>query len=171
MAYYLPLALSPLVAVALVRLLRPRAAAAAGAALALSAGVVAYDQTANVRDFYSFLSPASLRGLDALSARLEPGEVVATDRCWSFVGTWVLHTRTLPALRPEDIQPAAELPFARRARAVLAGTPEGKRAIRRHRIRYAIADPVCFTVSGVRASPPRLGRPIFVSKRLVVLEL
>ena len=83
----------------------------------------------------------------------------------------MLHTRTLPALRPEDIQPAAELPFARRARAVLAGTPEGLRAIRRHRIRYAIADPVCFTVSGVRAQPPKLGRPIFVSKRLVVLEL
>ena len=170
MAYYLPLALSPLVAVALVRLLRPRQAAAAGAALALAASVFAYDQTANVRDFYSFLTPASLRGLDALSARLEPNEVVVTDRCWSFVGTWVLHTRTLPALRPEDIQPAAELPFARRARAVLAGTPEGLRAIRRHRIRYAIADPVCFTVSGVRARPPKLGRPIFVSKRLVVLE-
>ena len=171
MAYYLPLALSPLVAVALVRLLRPRQAAAAGAALAIAASAFAYDQTANVRDFYSFLTPASLRGLDALSARLEPGEVVVTDRCWSFVGTWVLHTRTLPALRPEDIQPAAELPFARRARAVLAGTPEGLRAVRRHRIRYAIADPVCFTVSGVRARPPKLGRPIFVSKRLVVLEL
>jgi hypothetical protein len=171
MAYYLPLALTPLVAFALVRLLRPRWAATAGAALALAASVFAYDQTTNVRDFYSFLTPASLRGLDALSARLEPGEVVVTDRCWSFVGTWVLHTRTLPALRPEDIQPAAELPFARRARAVLAGTPEGLRAIRRHRIRYAIADPVCFTVSGVRAKPPKLGRPLFVSKRLVVLEL
>jgi hypothetical protein len=171
MAYYLPLALCPLVAVALVRLLRPRQAAAAGVALAIAAAGFAYDQTSNVRDFYSFLTPASLRGLDALSARLEPGEVVVTDRCWSFVGTWVLHTRTLPALRPEDIQPAAELPFARRARAVLAGTPEGLQAIKRNRIRYAITDPVCFTVSGVRARPPKLGRPIFVSKRLVVLEL
>jgi hypothetical protein len=171
MAYYLPLALSPLVAVALVKLLRPRHAAVAGTALALTASVFAYDQTTNVRDFYSFLTPASLRGLDALSARLEPGEVVVTDRCWSFVGTWVLHTRTLPALRPEDIQPAAELPFARRARGVLAGTPEGRRAIRRLGVRYAIADPVCFTVSGERARPPKLGRPLFVSKRLVVLEL
>ena len=53
--------------------------------------------------------PASLRGLDAVRADLRPREVVVTDRCWSFQATWLLHTRTLPALEPEDIQPKAEL--------------------------------------------------------------
>ena len=52
-------------------------------------------------------------------------EVVVTDRCWSFLATWLLHTRTLPALDPADIQPKAELRGARRPRAILDGTPAG----------------------------------------------
>ena len=61
-----------------------------------------------MRDFYAFTSDASLRGLDAVGATLRPNEVVVTDRCWSFQATCLLHTRTLPALEPEDIQPKAE---------------------------------------------------------------
>ena len=64
-----------------------------------------------------------------------------TDRCWSFQATWLLHTKTLPALEPEDIQPKAELRRARQARAVLDGTPEGLALARRLGIRYLIVDP------------------------------
>lgn len=51
-----------------------------------------------------------------------PNEVVVTDHCWIFQATWLLDTRTLSALEPEDIQPKAELRRARQARAVLDGT-------------------------------------------------
>ena len=141
MAYFLPLVLVPLVAVALVRLLRPRAAALAGAAAVVAIGAFAWVQASNVRDFYAFTSDASLRGLDAVGATLRPNEVVVTDRCWSFQATWLLHTRTLPALEPEDIQPKAELRRARQARAVLDGTPEGLALARRLGVRYLIVDP------------------------------
>jgi hypothetical protein len=70
-AYFLPLALAPLVAVALVRLLDPRrAAAAAGVLAAVIAVFAAWAQAANVRDFYAFSSGSSLRGLDAVAATL-----------------------------------------------------------------------------------------------------
>ena len=79
-----------------------------------------------------------------MAADLRPNEVVVTDRCWSFQATWLLHTRTLPALEPEDIQPKAELRRARQARAVLDGTPEGRpRSARRLGVRYLIVDPTC----------------------------
>jgi hypothetical protein len=171
MAYYLPLALVPLVALALVRLLRPRQAVAAGAALSLAIAVFAWVQGSNVRDFYAFTNDASLRGLDAVSADLRPNEVVVTDRCWSFQATWLLHTRTLPALEPEDIQPKAELRRARQARAVLDGTPEGLALARRLGVRYLVVDPTCTDTRERPTRPPAVGTPLYVSKRLVVLRL
>ena len=171
MAYYLPLALVPLVALALVRLLRPRQAALAGALASLAIAVFAWVQGSNVRDFYAFTNDASLRGLDAVSADLKPNEVVVTDRCWSFQATWLLHTRTLPALEPEDIQPKAELRRARQARAVLDGTPEGLALARRLGVRYLVVDPTCTDTRERPTRPPAVGTPLFVSKRLVVLRL
>jgi hypothetical protein len=171
MAYFLPVVLAPLVAVALVRLLRPRVAAAAGAAAVVAIGTFAWAQASNVRDFYAFTSDASLRGLDAVSATLRPNEVVVTDRCWSFQAAWLLHTRTLPALEPEDIQPKAELRRARQARAVLDGTPEGLRLARRLRVRYLLVDPTCTDTRERPAQPPAVGTPLYISRRLVVLRL
>jgi hypothetical protein len=171
MAYYLPLALVPLVALALVRLLPPARAAAAGALASLVIAVFAWVQGSNVRDFYAFTTTASLRGLDAVSADLRPNEVVVTDRCWSFQATWLLSTRTLPALEPEDIQPKAELRRAREARAVLDGTPEGLALARRLGIRYLIVDPTCVDTRERPTRPPAVGTPLYVSKRLVVLRL
>src|ERR671910_2426419 len=75
MADYLPLALVPLVALALVSLLPPRRAAAAAGIASLAIAVFAWVQGGNVRDFYAFTNEASLRGLDAVSADLRPGEV------------------------------------------------------------------------------------------------
>jgi hypothetical protein len=171
MAYYLPLALVPLVALALVRLLSPRRAALAGALAAVAIAPFAWAQGSNVRDFYAFTNDASLRGLDAVSADLRPNEVVVTDRCWSFQATWLLHTKTLPALEPEDIQPKAELRRARQARAVLDGTPEGLALARRLGVRYLIVDPTCVDTRERPTRPPAVGTPLFVSKRLVVLRL
>jgi hypothetical protein len=171
MAYYLPLALVPLVALALVRLLDTRRAAVAGAVASVAIAGFAWVQGANVRDFYAFTNTASLRGLDAVSADLRPNEVVVTDRCWSFQATWLLHTKTLPALEPEDIQPKAELRRARQARSVLDGTPEGMALARRLGVRYLIVDPTCVDTRERPTRPPAVGTPLFVSKRLVVLRL
>ena len=171
MAYYLPLALVPLVALALVRLLTPRRAAIVAAVAAVAISGFAWAQASNVRDFYAFTNTASLRGLDEVSADLRPGEIVVTDRCWSFQATWLLRTRTLPALEPEDIQPKAELHRARQARAVLDGTPEGLALARRLGVRYLIVDPTCVDTRERPTRPPAVGTPMFVSKRLVVLRL
>jgi hypothetical protein len=170
MAYYLPLVLVPLVALALHRLFR-RGALAVGAALALAIAVPAWSQARHVRTFYSFLDGGSLRGLDALSSALRPHEVVVTDRCWSFLATWLLRTPTLAALEPADIQPRAEEAPARRARAILAGTPAGLRDARRLGVRYLLTDPQCTDVRGRPIRTAQTGRPAFVSRRLVILRL
>jgi hypothetical protein len=171
MAYYLPLALVPLVAVALAQAPRARVTIAAGAVLALVVAAFAWPAAHNVRFFYGFTNRTSLRGLDAVAARLRPGEVVVTDRCWSFLATWLLHTRTLPALYPVDIQPKAELVRAREAHAILDGTPAGQALARRLGVRFAIVDPTCPDPEGHALAPPRVGEPVFTSERLVVLAL
>lgn len=168
MVYFLPLAVVPLVAVWLAR---TRAGLIAGGVLAVAVAVLAWVQSGNVREFYAFSDRASLRGLDVVAARLRPGDVVVTDRCWSFLATWLLRTRTLPALASADIGPAAEVPFARRARSILQGTPAGLRRARRLGVRYVLVDPTCVGVDGRPLTPPVVGDVIYFSRRLVVLEL
>ncbi|MBJ7328708.1 MAG: hypothetical protein JHC95_02355 [Solirubrobacteraceae bacterium] len=172
MVFYLPLAMAPIAAVAAWRLLRPTAVFAVLAAAGVAAITVgSVSQAREVERFYSFASPASLAGLDALDARLKPGEIVVTDRCWSFLSTWLLRTRTLPALEPQDIQPKAELRYARQAHAILRGTPEGRRLARRYGVRYAVVDPTCPDANGRTAPPPAGGRAAFASSRLAVVRL
>jgi hypothetical protein len=174
MAYYLPVALVPLMAVALTAgpaRRRPWLSVVTGVALAGAISVYAWDRGADVRRFYAFTDGASLRGLDAVSARLRPNEPVVTDRCWSFLSTWLLHTRTLAALYPEDIQPKAELPIARRAQSILDGRPAGVALARRLGVRYIVVDPTCVDPHGHPLQPPLIGDPRYVSERLVVLQL
>jgi hypothetical protein len=171
MAYYLPLALVPLVAVALAGLPRARQTIAAGAVLALVVGAFAWPAAHNVRFFYGFANRTSLKGLDAVAAQLRPNEVVVTDRCWSFLATWLLHTRTLPALYPVDIQPKAELARANEAHAILDGTPEGQVLARRLGVRFLLVDPTCPDPDGNALAPPNVGTPAFTSERLLVLTL
>ncbi len=186
MAYYLPLVLAPLVGVALAdraknedvaqrkqRSARRRSAVGvvAGTTLAAVVAVMAWNRAGDVRAFYRFADPASLRGLDTVAAQLRPGEVVVTDRCWSFLSTWLLHTRTLPALAPEDIQPKAELPIARRAQSVLDGNPSGVAYARRLGVRFLLVDPTCVNPQGEPMPSPLLGEPVYASRRLVVLEV
>jgi hypothetical protein len=171
MAYYLPLALVPLVAAALAWVPRPRLAAGVAVVLVGWAAVVSFVRTDDVRTRYAFASPASLKGLDRLDTLLRPREVVVTDRCWSFLSAWLVHRPVLAALEPVDIQPKAEVPRAREARAILAGTPEGRAVTRRLRIRFAVVDPTCTDSAGDFTRPPEVGRPLFVSRRLVLLRL
>lgn len=171
MAYFLPLALVPLVAIALGRLGSGRLALVSGVCLVAVVGGSAWGQAGNVRDYYAFTNPASLAGLDSVEADLAPGEVVVTDRCWSFLATWLLRTPTLPALEPEDIQPKAEVERARLAHAILAGTDEGRSLARRLGVRFLIVDPTCSDATGEPLRPPRVGTPVFLSKRLAVLRL
>ena len=170
MAYFLPVFLVPLVAFGVSQLPRARVVVVAGATLTLLVAAFAWVQAPNVKRLYGFTNATSLRGLDALAAQLRPNEVVATDRCWSFLTTWLLHTRTLPALDTADIQPAAELAVARRARAVLDGTPAGLAERRRLGVRWAVVDPTCKD-SAKRALPPPAGAPAYISQRLVVIDL
>lgn len=172
MVFYLPLAMAPIAAVALWQLVRlPIAAGIVGVACVAAIAVEAVPQARTVEKFYAFASPVTLRGLDALDAQLRPNEIVVTDRCWSFLSTWLLHTRTLPALEPQDIQPKAELPYARQARAVLDGTPEGRRLQRKYGIRYAVVDPTCPDAKGAVYPPPAGGKPEFASERLAIVKL
>jgi hypothetical protein len=170
MAYYAPLPLAVAVAVVLAsQAARLRAAAAAaGAVLVVAVFVLAWDQAPVVRDFYAFTDRGSLRGLDLVARNLRPGEVVVTDRCWSFQAAWLLHTPTLAALDPADIQPKAEVPRARLAQAILTATPAGRAATRRLHVRYLIIDPTCTSASGETQAPPLQGGPAYASARLAI---
>ena len=171
MAYYVPLALVPLVALAITRILRARLALLAGVALAVVVAIPAWGQAAQVHRFYDFANPTTLRGMNAVSAALRPGDVVVTDRCWSFLSAWLLQAPTLPGLDPADILPKAEVRPARQARAILRGTPRGAALAKRLGVRFILVDPTCVGQSGKRAKPPKLGRPFFVSRQLVAMRL
>lgn len=172
MVFYVPLAMAPIAAVAAWRLLRPSAVAGVVGGVVVAVIVAgSVPQARTVERFYSFASPVALRGLDALAATLSPGEVVVTDRCWSFLSTWLLRTPTLPALEPQDIQPKAELVRARQARAILDGTAEGRRLQERLGVRYAIVDPTCPGPDGAVYPPPAGGEPEFASRRLAIVRL
>jgi hypothetical protein len=171
LVYFLPLAMAPLVGAWLIHEAGPRRGAQAGAVLALVMAALAWPQAANVHNFYDFTNRSSLRGLDAVTADIRPGEVVVTDRCWSFLTTWLVRAPTLPALDPADIQPKAELARAREAKAILAGTPRGRALARRLGVRYVLTDPTCHDSHGKQLHPPRVGKPWYVSRRLLVLRL
>ncbi len=171
MVYYLPLALVVLVAVWLGGWRRPRAGLAVGLALVTAVAALGWGQARRVHEFYEFADPAALRGLDWVAQRLRPDEVVVTDRCWSFLATWLLHTRTLPALETHDIGPAAELPLARQARDILSGRPAALERARELGVRYVVVNPTCVDLGSRAVAAPLVGRAVYVSRRLTVLEL
>ena len=171
MVYFVPVALMPLAAYLIARLPGRYTGLLVGGAVVVAMAIPAWGQTDNVRLFYTFATPASLKGLDYVEERIAEDEVVVTDRCWSFLATWLLHTRTLAALEPADIQPKAEVPRAEQAREILAGTPEGQRLARELGVRYLIVNPECTDVEGRPIGTPLIGGPVFVSRRLVVIDL
>jgi hypothetical protein len=173
LAYYAPI---PLVAaIAIVLTAAPSRwrvlAGTAAVALVVATTVIAWNQSSVVRLFYGFTDRASLRGMDLVARQLRPGEVVVADRCWSFQAAWLLHTPTLAALDPADIQPKAELSRARLAAAILQGTPRGRAAARRLGVRFLVIDPTCESVSGQAKSPPLVGRPLYASAKFAIFQL
>jgi hypothetical protein len=171
MAYYVPVALVPLVAAVLTRLLRPRLAALVALGLTLAIAVPAWGAARNVHRFYDFANATTLNGMRAVSADLRPGDTVVADRCWSFLSAWLLQADTFPALDPADILPKAEVGPASEARAIIAGTPRGRALAKRLHVRFILVNPSCVSEDGRRGRPPQLGRPFFVSSRLVAMRL
>jgi hypothetical protein len=172
MGYFVPLALVPLVAIALARAPRGHYRTAAGALLVAAIVPFAWGQARVVHSFYAFANGTSLRGANLVAARLRPGETVVTDRCWSFLAAWLVQRRTLSALESGDILPKSEVAPAREARAVLRGTREGRRLAKQRKVRFAMVDPLCADTRGrLVRQPPRAGQPVFVSTRLVVLRV
>ncbi|MFT4035855.1 MAG: hypothetical protein QM679_09820 [Patulibacter sp.] len=143
----------------------------AAAAIAVAGGLSvrnAERQATIVRDFYGFANAGSLRGLNALSATLKPREPVTTDRCWSFLATWLLSTPTYPALADQDIGPRAELALAKKGRSMLSGSDAGQRLAQQLGVRYALLDPTCPTAAA--RSRPR-GEMVYASERLAIVRL
>ena len=171
MVYYVPLVAAPIVAAVVVRLPRPRVIALACVAGLAAITVDSFQQAPNVKAFYSFVTPASLRGIDALTAVLRPNEVVVTDRCWSFIGAWLLHTRTLAAMENEDIQPKAELPLVEEGRDILWWNARGQALARKLGVRYLLTDPACPKASGGYVKAPREAKVVFESGTLAILRL
>ena len=141
MAYFLPLALVPLVAAALVRLLPARAAAVVGGGAALVIAAFAWPQAEKC----ATSTPSATAARCAVS--MPWAEPSARARWWSRTAAGASRrpgccTRTLAALEPEDIQPSAER-RARQARAVLDGTPAGLALARRLGVRFLVVDPTC----------------------------
>lgn len=183
MVYFMPLALAPLAGAGVAALAawllaapvqaRVRAAVATLAILVATAGAGAMYRTAHtqadqVHDFYAFSNRASLRGLDVLRQELGGDEPVATDRCWSFLAAWLLSTPTYPALDDQDIGPRAEVPLAKKGRAILAGTAESSAVAADLGVRYVLLDPTCPPAK--TKSAPR-GRVVFASQRLAIVRL
>ena len=151
---------------------RGRSAAVAALALSVAVVVPAWGQARDVRTFYDFANPTTLQGLDAVAARLRPGDVVVTDRCWSFLAEWLLQAQTLPALDPADILPKAEV----------APAAQGARDPARQRSRpgagQAAERPLPHRGPHLRErqrppGAPAAARhaPLFVSSKLVVMSL
>jgi hypothetical protein len=171
MVFYVPLVAAILVAAVAVRLRWPVLVAGVCIAGIAATTINSYPQAKSVRSYYSFVTPAALRGLNALTAVLRPNEVVVTDRCWSFLGEWLLSTRTLAALLPEDIQPAAELKFADEAKSIIHDTRAGRRLGRALGVRFLLLDPTCPGADGGFLKPPRHGTPVFESTTLAIVRL
>ncbi|MDQ4082608.1 MAG: hypothetical protein M3123_06935 [Actinomycetota bacterium] len=167
-AYYLPLLAAALIAVAWTTLL-PRVLLVAAVVVIALVAAEARDLARDFRDFYGSANRASLRGLDYVKARSDGDDVVVTDACWGFLASWFLQRPILAALQPAQILPEAEVAPARTARRILYSGD--RRLAAKVDARYAVVDPKCTNVRGEPVEPPVVGRPVFASTRLVVLDL
>jgi hypothetical protein len=165
-AYYLPLVVSSAIGIAWALVL-PRFVFGAVAVIAVAA-FQSWNLAPTLRSYYGFVNRDSLVGLDYLETRSRPGTAIVTDACWGFLSTWLLREPILAALAPSMILPKWEVEPAAVARRVLHGGERGLRLARRMHVRYALIDPLC---TGQPVAPPSIGKTIFASNRLVVLDL
>jgi hypothetical protein len=171
MAYFLPLGLAVVIGAALAAL-APRWPAVAVAAALTGAIAVASAGPERQRPHVLRVREPGVPARPRCGGRgIAAGEPVVTDRCWSFLSTWLLRTPTLPALARQDIQPRAELPGVEVAQAVLRGSPAAVRYARSLGVRFLLVDPSCVDGRGRLLPPPAVGQVVFESPRLVVLRL
>jgi hypothetical protein len=163
-AYYLPLVVSAAIGVAWARVF-PRFVLGAAAVIAVAA-FQAWTLAPTLRSTYGFVNKDSLAGLDYLETRPGGHTAIVTDACWGFLSTWLLRQPVLAAQTPSMILPKWEVQPATVARRVLYGGRPGLRLAQRMGVRYALVDPQCTGVG-----PPSIGKPVYKSSRLVVLDL
>lgn len=167
--YYLPVPIAALIGLGLAAIPR-RAALVVGVLLIAAITPLSYSQTGPARHFYTFLDPGSERGLTFLSSRLEPGEVVAADRCWSFLATWELRHRVLGGLDPSLSLAGSEARPASIARRILVGSHESVALAARYGVHYALIDPICADERGRPPAVPTHGEPVYESTHLVIIR-
>lgn len=170
-AYFFPLLLAAVIGLAATRL-ASRVALPVIVALVVVTGIQARPLAHDYRNFYGHTNAASLTGLGYVNELAKPRDAIVTDQCWSFLATWLLHRPVLAALDPSLILPRGEVAPAAIARRILYGDPTiGRRLARRRHIRFAVVDPQCTYQTGSPYGTPRLGRLVYASTRLLVLDL
>lgn len=167
--YYLPVPIAALIGAGLAAIPR-RAALVLGILLVAAITPLSYSRTAEARHFYTFLDPGSERGLAFLSSRLEPEDVVAADRCWSFLASWELRHRVLGGLDPSLSLAGSEAGPASIARKILIGSRESVALAARYDVHYALIDPICTDERGRSPAVPAHGEPVYESTHLVIIR-
>jgi hypothetical protein len=167
--YYLPIPIAALVGLGLAAIPR-RAALLLGILLIAWIAPLSYSRTGEARGFFTFVDPGSERGLAFLSKRLKPGDVVAADRCWSFLATWELKHRVLGGLDPSLSLAGSEARPASIARKILAGSRESEALAARYGVHYALIDPICTDERGRPPAVPKHGAPVYESLHLVIIR-
>lgn len=167
--YYLPVPVAALVGLGLAAVPR-RAALVLGVVLIAWVAPLGYSRTGEARSFFTFVDPGSERGLAFLSHKLEPGDVVAADRCWSFLATWELRHRVLGGLDPSLSLAGSEAGPASIARKILVGSRESLALAARYGVHYALIDPICTDERGRPPAVPAHGVPVYESTHLVIIR-
>ena len=168
--YYLPLPIAALVGIGLAAIPR-RAAVVLGIVLVAWVAPLSSTRAGEARSFFTFVDPGSERGLDYLSHRLKPGDVVAADRCWSFLATWELRHRVLGGLDPSLSLAGSEARPASIARRILVGSRESVALAERYGVHYALINPICTDEQGRPPAVPTHGTPVYESTHLVIIRL
>ncbi|HEX5593360.1 MAG TPA: hypothetical protein VFX35_08435 [Solirubrobacterales bacterium] len=167
--YYLPVPIAALVGLGLAAIPR-RVALLVGIVLVAWIAPLSYSRTDEARSFFTFVDAGSERGLAFLSRRLEPGDVVAADRCWSFLASWELRHRVLGGLDPSLSLAGSEARPAGIARKILAGSRESVALAKRYGVHYALIDPICTDELGRPPAVPAHGAPVYESTHLVIIR-
>jgi hypothetical protein len=167
--YYLPIPIAALIGIGITAI-PGRAALLVGVLLVAVVAPLSYSRAGEARDFFTFVDAGSERGLAYLSRRLEPGDVVAADRCWSFLATWELRHRVLGGLDPSLSLAGSEARPASVARKILIGSRESVRLAERYGVHYALIDPICTDELGRPPVVPAHGAPVYESTHLVIIR-
>jgi hypothetical protein len=167
--YYLPLPVGVLIGIGLTGIPR-RAGLLLGIVLVAWVAPLSYSRAGEARDFFSFIDPGSERGLSFLSRKLEPGDVVAADRCWSFLASWELKHRVLGGLDPSLSLAGSEVGPASIARKILVGSRRSLELAERYSVHYALIDPICTDEHGRPPVVPAYGAPVYESTHLVIIR-